>query len=64
MSQHPDPAPFDAVAEAYDASFTDTAVGRLHRAAVWRHLDRRWGHRLPAIADHILLSLERVDDAG
>ena len=40
MSQQPDPAPFDAVADDYDASFTDTAVGRLHRASVWRHLDR------------------------
>ena len=39
MSQQPGPAPFDAVADDYDSSFTDTAVGRLHRATVWRHLD-------------------------
>jgi len=39
VSQQPGPAPFDAVADDYDASFTDTEVGRLHRASVWRHLD-------------------------
>jgi SAM-dependent methyltransferase len=40
VSQQPGPAPFDAVADDYDASFTDTEIGRLHRATVWRHLDR------------------------
>jgi SAM-dependent methyltransferase len=39
VSQPPYPAPFDAVAHDYDASFTDTEVGRLHRASVWRHLE-------------------------
>jgi SAM-dependent methyltransferase len=31
--------PFDALAEDYDASFTDTTVGRLLREAVWRRID-------------------------
>lgn len=39
MNQQPAPAPFDAVAHGYDASFTETAVGRSHRSAVWRFLD-------------------------
>ncbi len=32
------PAPFDTVADAYDASFTDAPIGRRKRAAVHRHL--------------------------
>lgn len=31
--------PFDALAADYDASFTDSLVGRCLRRAVWRHLD-------------------------
>jgi SAM-dependent methyltransferase len=31
-------APFDRVAERYDAEFTATRLGRLLRARVWRHL--------------------------
>ena len=33
------PAPFDTVAAAYDADFTEHALGRWLRAAVWAHLD-------------------------
>jgi SAM-dependent methyltransferase len=32
-------SPFDAMAADYDHSFTDSAIGRLMRQAVWRHLD-------------------------
>lgn len=39
MSSNQPSAPFDDAATDYDASFTDTAVGRLHRSAVWRHLE-------------------------
>lgn len=35
-----DPAPFSAVAQAYDAVFTDTAVGRLQRQIVWGFLEK------------------------
>ena len=33
-------APFDAVAERYDEIFTDSAIGRAQRAAVWSTLDK------------------------
>ena len=33
------PAPFDTVAADYDADFTEHALGRWLRAAVWAHLD-------------------------
>ena len=33
-------APFDALAETYDRTFTDTAIGRAQRRAVWRELAR------------------------
>ena len=33
-------APFDALAETYDRTFTDTAIGRAQRRAVWRELSR------------------------
>lgn len=33
-------APFDAVAERYDETFTDSAIGRAQRAAVWSTLDK------------------------
>ncbi len=33
------PAPFDTVAAEYDARFTEHALGRWLRAAVWAHLD-------------------------
>jgi SAM-dependent methyltransferase len=39
VNQSAGPAPFDAVAHDYDARFTDTEVGRLHRASVWRHVE-------------------------
>lgn len=32
-------APFDALAEGYDAAFTDRPIGRVLRRAVWRRLD-------------------------
>lgn len=35
--------PFDAMAAEYDDSFTASAVGRLQREAVWRHLDAAFG---------------------
>ncbi len=35
------PPAFDGAAEGYDRAFTDTAVGRAQRAAVWRHLEER-----------------------
>lgn len=35
-------AVFDALAGGYDAGFTDTPLGRLHREAVWRRLDARF----------------------
>lgn len=35
----PRPAPFDAVAAAYDAEFTDSVIGQAQRRAVWRELD-------------------------
>lgn len=31
-------APFDALAETYDRTFTDSAIGRAQRQAVWREL--------------------------
>ena len=33
-------AALDALAPAYDARFTETALGRILRRAVWRWLDR------------------------
>lgn len=40
MTAAPPPAsPFDAMAPGYDDAFTASAVGRLMRAAVWRHAD-------------------------
>jgi SAM-dependent methyltransferase len=36
-------APFDAVAEAYDRVFTDSAIGQAQRASVWRELRRAFG---------------------
>jgi ubiquinone/menaquinone biosynthesis C-methylase UbiE len=41
-------APFDALAEKYDAAFTDTPIGRAMRAAIWSRLDARFhaGHRI------------------
>jgi ubiquinone/menaquinone biosynthesis C-methylase UbiE len=36
-------APFDAVAEAYDRVFTDSAIGQAQRASVWRELGRAFG---------------------
>jgi ubiquinone/menaquinone biosynthesis C-methylase UbiE len=36
----PDPAAFDAVAASYDADFSQTALGRILRKRVWRHLRR------------------------
>jgi SAM-dependent methyltransferase len=35
-------AVFDALAAGYDAGFTETPLGRLHREAVWRRLDSRF----------------------
>ena len=32
--------PFDAVAEEYDARFTNSAIGRAQRQSVWREMDR------------------------
>src|SRR5579871_4086851 len=36
------PSPFEALAHDYDASFTQTPIGRLLRQAVWRRLDARF----------------------
>ncbi len=33
------PPPFDALAAGYDAAFTETMLGRMFRAVVWRRLD-------------------------
>lgn len=33
-------APFDAVAERYDETFTNSTIGRAQRAAVWNRLDK------------------------
>jgi SAM-dependent methyltransferase len=33
------PAPFDAIADRYDATFSDHPMGRVLRAAVWRQVD-------------------------
>ena len=33
-------APFDAVAGTYDATFTNSLIGRAQRSATWRELDR------------------------
>jgi SAM-dependent methyltransferase len=41
-SAAPDSAPFDALAEGYDAAFSDSAIGTLLRQAVWRRLDLRF----------------------
>ena len=43
------PAPFDAVACDYDATFTETAVGRMQRERVWA--------MTPAPAPHLALEL-------
>jgi|SRR3954454_11595720 ubiquinone/menaquinone biosynthesis C-methylase UbiE len=42
------PAPFDAVAERYDESFTFSRIGQIQRNAVWRELSRafRSGDRI------------------
>jgi SAM-dependent methyltransferase len=37
------PSAFDALAAEYDASFTQTDLGRRLRRRVWRHLDRAFG---------------------
>src|ERR1700691_3470451 len=34
------PAPFDAVAEEYDARFTNSLIGRAQRQSVWSEMDR------------------------
>jgi len=34
------PNAFDAVAESYDAHFTNSAIGRAQRGAVWKEIDR------------------------
>lgn len=41
-------APFDHIAETYDAIFTDSLIGRAQRDSVWRELDRcfRPGQRI------------------
>jgi len=41
-------APFDAVAERYDETFTASKVGRAQRASVWKELERAFlpGHRV------------------
>jgi len=39
----PPPAPFDAVAPDYDATFTETRLGRSLRDAAWTWLDRAFG---------------------
>src|SRR5579862_7375296 len=33
-------APFDAIAEQYDAHFTNSRIGRAQRQSVWLELDR------------------------
>jgi SAM-dependent methyltransferase len=35
-------APFDAVADEYDARFTDSLIGRAQRESVWREMDLRF----------------------
>lgn len=35
--------PFDGIAGDYDRAFTDSAIGRRQRAAVWRRLDAAFG---------------------
>lgn len=42
-------AGFDAVADSYDATFTDTRLGRWLREAVWRHLAAAF-----RLGDHVL----------
>lgn len=42
MTEAAAPAVFDAMAGGYDAGFTATSLGRLHREAVWRRLDARF----------------------
>jgi SAM-dependent methyltransferase len=41
-------APFDAIAESYDAIFSDSPIGRSQRKAVWTEIDRVFfpGHRV------------------
>jgi SAM-dependent methyltransferase len=41
-------APFDAVADEYDARFTNSAIGKAQRESVWREIDRvfRAGQRV------------------
>jgi ubiquinone/menaquinone biosynthesis C-methylase UbiE len=41
-------APFDAIAERYDETFTTSRVGRAQRASVWQELERAFssGHRV------------------
>src|SRR5450755_3636512 len=33
-------APFDAIAERYDETFTKSKIGRAQRASVWKELER------------------------
>ena len=43
MSAAPQPiftAPFDAVAERYDETFTSSIIGRAQRAVVWKELEK------------------------
>lgn len=42
-SPTPKAVPFDAVADEYDARFTDSFIGRAQRESVWREMDR-WFH--------------------
>lgn len=34
------PAPFDAIAQTYDSTFTDSPIGRAQRSAVWQELEQ------------------------
>jgi ubiquinone/menaquinone biosynthesis C-methylase UbiE len=64
----PSAMPFDAIARIYDRTFTDTAIGRAQRTAVWQEMDRAFhrGHRVLEIncgtgVDALHLALRGID---
>ncbi len=56
------PAPFDAIAGHYDASFTETAAGRLQREQVWAFLAQTL-HRSPRSTHVLELNCGTGEDA-